>query len=43
VTNTSKTNKMGMCNMEEVPGVYGDFADNTCLDPAFGEMEKVIT
>jgi hypothetical protein len=32
-----------MDDMEEVPGVYGDFTDNTYPDPAFGEMERAIT
>jgi hypothetical protein len=43
VANPDKTTKRGMINIEEVPGVYGDFTDNTCLDPAFGKMERVKT
>jgi hypothetical protein len=32
-----------MDDMEEIPGVYGDFTNNTCLEPAPGEMERGIT
>jgi hypothetical protein len=32
-----------MDDMEEVPGVYGEFTDNTRFDPAFGEIEILIT
>jgi hypothetical protein len=36
VYNPVKTTKMGMDDMEEVPGVYGEYTEKTFLDRAFG-------